>query len=90
MSILEIWDREGSLERAANRGLRTHPERPLTRRHVEVLGAMSRGLTYKETAAELAIGIETVKEHLKHARDRLGARNTNQAIAEAFRRGLLS
>jgi hypothetical protein len=33
---------------------------------------MSRGLTYEEAAAELGIGIETVKEHLKRARDRLG------------------
>jgi DNA-directed RNA polymerase specialized sigma24 family protein len=31
---------------------------------------MSRGLTYEEAAAELGIGLETVKEHLKRARGR--------------------
>jgi DNA-binding CsgD family transcriptional regulator len=89
VSILETWDREGSLELAANRALRTHPERAITRRQLDVLTAMSRGLSYGEAAAELGIGIESVKEHLKRARDRLGARNTNQAIARAVRRGLI-
>jgi DNA-binding CsgD family transcriptional regulator len=37
----------------------------LTPRQRDALQRMSRGLTYEEAAAELGIGLETVKEHLK-------------------------
>jgi len=83
---LEIWDSECSLERLANTAL---TRTPLSPRQREVLQAMSHGRTYPEAAAELGISIETVKEHLKIVRRRLGARNTNQAIADAIRLGLM-
>lgn len=81
-----LLEDEGALERLANSLLLP---RPLTARQLEVLQLMSRGLGYQETADELGIGLETVKEHLKGARRRLHARNTNQAIADAIRRGLM-
>ena len=56
---------------------------------LDALAAMSRGLSYDEAAAEMNVGLETIKEHLKRARRRLDARNTNHAIAEAIRRGLI-
>jgi DNA-binding CsgD family transcriptional regulator len=61
----------------------------LTRRQRQALQRMSHGLTYEEAAAELGIGLETVKEHMKGARSRLNALNTNHAIAEAIRLGLI-
>lgn len=81
---------EGALERIANDVLLTPAGPPVTPRMLEALSAMSRGLTYPEAAAEMGCGLETVKEHLKRARARLGARNTNEAIAEALRRGLIT
>ena len=88
-----IDDHEGSLERLANEALVRRPcdrvELPITPRMLDALAAMSRGLSYDEAAAEMNVGLETIKEHLKRARRRLDARNTNHAIAEAIRRGLI-
>lgn len=81
---------EGALERLANDALLTPRGPAPARRQLEVLQEMSMGLSYAETAAALGISIETVKEHMKRVRERLGARNTNQAIAEALRRGLIA
>jgi LuxR family quorum sensing-dependent transcriptional regulator len=61
----------------------------LSRRQRETLQLMSRGLTYNQTAAELGLGIETVKQHMKDARRKLDAVNTNHAIGEAIRMGLI-
>jgi LuxR family transcriptional regulator, quorum-sensing system regulator BjaR1 len=83
----EALERHATLVVAARMGSRIGP---LTRRQYQALEAMSRGLSYGEAAVELALGVETVKEHLKRVRKVLGARNTNHAISEAFRRGLLS
>lgn len=103
MSDLEIRERlrDEALERhatlivAARLAARPTRERspngqlPPTPRHLEVLTALSNGRTREQAAADLGCGVETIKEHLKRARERLDATTSTQAVAEAIRRGLM-
>jgi DNA-binding NarL/FixJ family response regulator len=61
----------------------------LTRRELEVLEEMSRGLSASAAAAETHHAVGTIHTHLKAARWKLGAENTAHAVATAIRRGLL-
>jgi DNA-binding CsgD family transcriptional regulator len=58
--------------------------KPLSQREVQILRLKARGLTSAQAAAELGIGYETVKSHLRTARSKLGADTTAQAIAVAI------
>jgi DNA-binding NarL/FixJ family response regulator len=61
----------------------------LTQREREVLKLMSEGLTNKEIAEELGLGIETIKTHARNIFEKLGAADRAQAVAIALRKGLL-
>ena len=47
----------------------------LTSRELEVARLASEGLNCREVAARLFVGENTVKAHLEHIYDKLGARN---------------
>jgi LuxR family maltose regulon positive regulatory protein len=55
----------------------------LTRRELEVLGLVAAGRPNREIADELVITLETVKKHLSHIFDKLGAANRSEAVARA-------
>jgi DNA-binding CsgD family transcriptional regulator len=57
----------------------------LTSRELAVLTCMANGLTTRATGEHLFIGEETVKSHLKAARQKLGATNTTHAVAKLLR-----
>jgi DNA-binding NarL/FixJ family response regulator len=61
----------------------------LTPREIEVLRKVSGGNRNKDIADLLFISEETVKVHLKHIMDKLGAKDRTQAIAIAVRRGII-
>jgi len=61
----------------------------LTAREVEVLKQVSGGNRNRDIADLLSISEETVKVHLKHIMDKLGASDRTQAIAIAVRRGII-
>jgi LuxR family quorum sensing-dependent transcriptional regulator len=63
---------------------------PLTERELEVLRWASEGLTYLGTAEKMDINYATVNNHLEQVRRKLGAHTTAQAVAVAFRRGILT
>jgi DNA-binding NarL/FixJ family response regulator len=63
---------------------------PLSQREIEVLEIIARGATNRETAARLFISEATVKTHLLHSYAKLGVSDRAAAVAEAFRRGLLT
>ena len=62
----------------------------LTRRELDVLRHIARGLSNKEIAAALAVGEETVKTHVGHLLAKLRVENRAQAIVQAIKRGLVS
>jgi DNA-binding CsgD family transcriptional regulator len=65
------------------------PPPELTRRELECLSCVARGLTYEATAAELGLSSKTVEHYLAIARRKLGAFSTAQAVGVAQRRGLI-
>ena len=61
----------------------------LTAREVEVLRKVAGGNRNRDIADLLLISEETVKVHIKHIMDKLGAKDRTQAIAIAVRRGII-
>lgn len=61
----------------------------LTPREVEVLREIAEGSRNRDIGERLCISEETVKAHVKHIMDKLGARDRTQAIAIAVRRGII-
>lgn len=61
----------------------------LTAREVEVLQKVAGGNRNRDIAELLFISEETVKVHIKHIMDKLGANDRTQAIAIAVRRGII-
>jgi DNA-binding NarL/FixJ family response regulator len=61
----------------------------LTLREVEVLQQVAGGNRNRDIADLLRISEETVKVHLKHIMDKLGASDRTQAVAIAVRRGII-
>jgi LuxR family transcriptional regulator, maltose regulon positive regulatory protein len=62
---------------------------PLTARELEVLGLLAAGAPNRAIAQQLVVTPETVKKHLSHLFDKLGAANRTQAVARARQLGLL-
>jgi DNA-binding NarL/FixJ family response regulator len=64
-------------------------EDALTDREVEVLAQVATGNRNKEIGERLFISEETVKVHVKHIMEKLGASDRTQAVAIAIRRGII-
>jgi LuxR family maltose regulon positive regulatory protein len=54
-----------------------------------VLGLLAAGKSNPEIAQELVITLDTVKRHVTHILDKLGAANRTQAVTRARELGLL-
>ena len=61
----------------------------LTPREVDVLSRVAGGNRNRDIADQLSISEETVKVHMKHIMDKLGASDRTQAVAIAIRRGII-
>ena len=61
----------------------------LTEREIEVLRYVADGNRNRDIAASLFISEETVKVHMKHIMDKLGASDRTQAVSIAIRRGII-
>ena len=61
----------------------------LTVREVEVLQRISGGNRNRDIAELLCISEETVKVHVKHVMDKLGAKDRTEAVTIAVRRGII-
>jgi DNA-binding CsgD family transcriptional regulator len=71
------------------RGLGATNGKPsLTPRESEVLAHVADGLSQEEIGRRLSISPETVRTHVRKARDRLNARTRTHAVATALRLGL--
>jgi DNA-binding NarL/FixJ family response regulator len=61
----------------------------LTTREIEVLRQIAEGNRNRDIGDKLFITEETVKVHIKHIMEKLGASDRTQAIAIAIRRGII-
>jgi DNA-binding NarL/FixJ family response regulator len=64
-------------------------EEDLTPRELDVLRHVVGGNRNREIAQKLFISEETVKVHIKHIMEKLGASDRTQAVAIALRRGII-
>ena len=64
-------------------------EDDLTAREVDVLRHVASGNRNREIGERLFISEETVKVHIKHIMEKLGASDRTQAVAIAVRRGII-
>jgi len=70
--------------------MRAQEQRPaLSERERQVLAAFARGLSVPQVAAELYLGVSTVKTHTQRLYEKLGVSDRAAAVAEAMRRGLV-
>ena len=65
-------------------------EELLTPREIEVLQQIAEGNRNRDIAGRLLITEETVKVHVKHVIEKLGARDRTEAVSIAIRRGIIS
>jgi DNA-binding NarL/FixJ family response regulator len=61
----------------------------LTDRDIEVLKHIAEGNRNRNIAEQLFISEDTVKVHIKHIMEKLGASDRTQAVASAVRRGII-
>lgn len=64
-------------------------DQALTTREIEVLGQIAAGNRNRDIAEQLFISEETVKVHVKHIMEKLGASDRTQAVAIGIRRGII-
>jgi DNA-binding NarL/FixJ family response regulator len=70
--------------------VRQPPPEKLSQRELDVLALVADGATNREAAAKLFVSEATIKTHLLHLYEKLGVRDRAAAVAEAYRRRLLS
>ena len=56
---------------------------PLTSRELEVLQMLAAGMSNQRIAGQLVVTLDTVKKHVTHLLDKLGAANRTEAVARA-------
>jgi DNA-binding NarL/FixJ family response regulator len=61
----------------------------LSEREAEVLRHAAEGHRNQDIAEKLCLAVETVKAHMKHIFEKLGATDRTQAVAIAVRRGII-
>jgi len=66
-----------------------YSDEALTQREVEVLQQIAGGNRNRDIADKLFITEETVKVHIKHIMEKLGATDRTQAVAIGVRRGII-
>jgi DNA-binding NarL/FixJ family response regulator len=62
---------------------------PLTEREIDVLREVADGNRNRDIAGKLFISEETVKVHVKHIMEKLGASDRTEAVAIGVRRGII-
>ncbi len=62
----------------------------LTRREIEVLQLLADGCSTKQLAETLGLSLNTVRNHVQSAINRLGAHSKLEAVSIAIRQGLIS
>jgi DNA-binding NarL/FixJ family response regulator len=84
---LEIWLHPESEDERSFYSELGEPYEPLSKREMEVLAQLTRGMSNKEIAQELGISHQTVKNHVTSILRKLGVEDRTQATLYALRRG---
>jgi LuxR family maltose regulon positive regulatory protein len=89
--LLESFEQSGQAAVPRSRRGATLPGlvAALSAREVEVLGLLAAGKSNPAIAEELVVTLDTVKRHVTHILDKLGAANRTQAVTRARELGLL-
>ncbi len=61
----------------------------LTKREKEILELVAQGLSAQEIATLVFVSLNTVETHRRNIMQKLGARNTVEAVARAIRTGVI-
>jgi DNA-binding NarL/FixJ family response regulator len=84
---LEAWlEPEGKSDQSFY-GELGEPYEPLSKREMEVLAQLTKGMSNKEIATKLGISHQTVKNHVTSILRKLGVEDRTQATLYALRRG---
>lgn len=67
-----------------------HPASPLTRREMQVMEMIARGLTNREIARDFDVSIKTIDTHRSHVLKKLGLRNNAELARFAVKHGYVS
>jgi DNA-binding CsgD family transcriptional regulator len=67
----------------------SEPAFVLTQRELDALRLLARGVSTPEMAREMGIASTTVRNHIQHLLEKLGAHNRLQAVSVAHRYGLV-
>ena len=87
--LYQALQNSGDLPRSAiSVAVDTHGE-PLTSREREVLRLIASGLSNEEIAAQLTVGVSTIKKHINHMFSKLGVDSRTRAIVRAKEMNLL-
>jgi putative nucleotidyltransferase with HDIG domain len=62
---------------------------PMSKRELDVVRRLARGMVYKQIASELGLSTSTIRTHLHNIYGKLGARDRAQAVLIATERGWL-
>jgi ATP/maltotriose-dependent transcriptional regulator MalT len=90
--LLRTFDQDaarGAVEAAPGRAVVAGPVTALSDRELEVLRLVAAGKPNRQIADELYVSIHTVKKHVTHILDKLGAANRTEVTARARELGLL-
>ncbi len=85
-AVLSAWDGPGKPVFAPS-GQQT--VEPLSRRELEVLSLLAKGLSNQQIADRLVISVRTVKKHVENIHGKLGVQSRTQAVARARELGLV-
>ncbi len=64
-------------------------EKGISKREIEVLECLAKGLTTTQIAGRLFVSENTVKTHIRHILDKLDAANRAEAVSKASQMGLI-
>ena len=84
-----VWTAQVTAARAEVEVVGGVPSMPLTEREVEVLALISSGLTNREVAARLQLGVRTIDSHVATLYRKVGARRRADAVAYGLAHGLV-
>jgi LuxR family transcriptional regulator, maltose regulon positive regulatory protein len=87
--LMDAINQESPIPILRQRGAAVGLVEPLSARELEVLELLAAGRANQQIADELVLALDTVKKHVSHILDKLGASNRTEAVTHARDLGLI-